>query len=164
MQNRSFKVGIYFRKSEFHLNFRPRRLCVFFCHVGRSTWRVIIKHLTVGTFISLKPFRHICPYFFYSWYELSYLSENPPNSSPSGRPNVTEEAHNLSSETPISSETPLFENNSDFQTPILQNKFQFSKTNSDFQVKLRCPFKASGEFTYVRMLVESTRHWKSTFT
>ena len=63
MQNRSFKVGIYFRKSDFHLNFRPRRLCVFLCHVGRSAWRVIIKHLTVGTFISLKPFRHICPYF-----------------------------------------------------------------------------------------------------
>ena len=34
--NRSFKVGIYFRKSEFHLNFRPRIEAVRFFLPRRS--------------------------------------------------------------------------------------------------------------------------------
>ena len=35
-KNRSFKVGIYFRKSEFHLNFRPRIEAVRFFLPRRS--------------------------------------------------------------------------------------------------------------------------------
>ena len=98
----------------------------------------------MGTFILLKPFRHICFYFFYLWYEISYLNENPSNSSPSGRPNVTEEALSLSSETPISLETPLYENKLRISNSRLQNKLRFSKTNSN-SLKQNPVFKSNSD-------------------
>ena len=93
-----------------------------------STWRVIIKHLTIGTFILLKPFRRICPYFIYLWYEISFLNENPPNSSISFRSTQ----RNRRGAKPFKKlrfppKLRFTKTNSDFQTPVCKTNFDFQK-------------------------------------